>query len=122
MEINNKVAPITGAGSGIGNAVAIALANRGAKAVIMVDMAEQVRVNAAVGREVAYAYQGDVTEVGFRQSVYDDAETRFGVASICIPAAGITRDSLSVRLDRETTRLILDYRLPCIPVWAIACK
>ncbi|WP_343232462.1 SDR family NAD(P)-dependent oxidoreductase [Motiliproteus sediminis] len=107
MEIKDKVALITGAGSGIGNAVAIELANRGVKAVIMVDMSEQVHVNAdqvngQIGREVAYGYQGDVTDNDFRRSVFDQAESCFGPVSICIPAAGITRDALSVRMDKET--------------------
>ena len=66
MDIEGKVALITGAGSGIGNAAAVDLAKRGAKAVIMVDVSDQVQVHAdeanqQAGREVAYPYQGDVT-------------------------------------------------------------
>lgn len=134
MEIKDKVAVITGAGSGIGNAVAIELANRGVKAVLMVDLTDQVKinaeeVNAEVGRIVAYPYQGDVTQADFRTSVFDDAEEKFGLVSICIPAAGITRDSLAVRIDKETGKakiydqerfqLVLDVNLTAPVYWAL---
>ncbi|NVK44533.1 MAG: SDR family oxidoreductase [Oceanospirillaceae bacterium] len=134
VEIKDKVAVITGAGSGIGNAVAIELANRGVKAVLMVDLTDQVKinaeeVNAEVGRIVAYPYQGDVTQADFRTSVFDDAEEKFGLVSICIPAAGITRDSLAVRIDKETGKakiydqerfqLVLDVNLTAPVYWAL---
>ncbi len=134
MDIKDKVALITGAGSGIGSAVAVDLANRGAKAVLMVDISDQVVANAAevnkqLGREVAFPYQGDVTSEEFRKSVYDDAEAKFGLVAICIPAAGITRDSLAVRMDKETGKakiyevekfnLVVNVNLIAPAYWAL---
>jgi len=134
VEIKNKVAIITGAGSGIGNAVAIELANRGIKAVLMVDLTPQVEINAEqvnteVGREVAFPYQGDVTDAVFRAKVFDDAQAKFGIISICMPAAGITRDSLAVRLDKDTGKariyeqekfqLVIDVNLIAPVYWAL---
>ena len=134
MDIKGKVAIITGAGSGIGYATAVDLAKRGAKAVIMVDISDQVRVNAneanqVAGREVAHPYQGDVTDEEFRRHVFDDAASKHGLVRICIPAAGITRDSLSVRIDKETGKakvyevekfqLVVNVNLVAPTYWAL---
>ena len=107
MKIQGKTAVITGAASGIGHATAEELANRGAKAIAMVDMADTIgavtqEMNRRVGREVGKAFQGDVTSEAFRKEVYDAMCAEHEVVNICVPAAGIFRDRLSVILDKET--------------------
>jgi NAD(P)-dependent dehydrogenase (short-subunit alcohol dehydrogenase family) len=107
MKIKDKVALITGAGSGIGAAVAMELAVRGVKSVVLVDRRDQVyeladHVNTTVGRQVAEVKIGDTTNDTFRTQVFDDIVERHGVVSICVPAAGITRDSLAVRVNKDT--------------------
>ncbi len=106
--IAQKIAVVTGAASGIGEAVARELANRGAKGVVLVDRSDAVgelaaSINKAIGRPVALGQVGDTTDQAFRKRVYADAAEKFGgVVSICVPAAGITRDSLCVRINKET--------------------
>jgi 3-oxoacyl-[acyl-carrier protein] reductase len=107
MEIAGKVAVITGAASGIGRAVAMDLARRSVRAVAMVDMGENVgtiadEVNAQTGRKVAIPFRGDTTDDAFRVSVYDKMGKDFDTVRMCVPAAGITRDDLAVRVDRES--------------------
>jgi NAD(P)-dependent dehydrogenase (short-subunit alcohol dehydrogenase family) len=111
MEIKDKVAVITGAGSGIGEAVAREFAKRGARAVVMVDRRDQVYVladtiNSTVGRQVAEVKIGDTTNDTFRTQVFDEVTSRYGVVTICVPAAGITRDALAVRIDKNTGKAI----------------
>lgn len=107
MNIHNKVAIVTGAGSGIGAAVCRELATRGVGTVVLVDRCDSVygvadSVNESVGRQVAEVRIGDTTNDAFRTKVYDEVTAQHGVASICIPAAGITRDALAVTVNKET--------------------
>jgi NAD(P)-dependent dehydrogenase (short-subunit alcohol dehydrogenase family) len=120
MRIEGKVAVVTGAASGIAEATARDLAKRGVRALALVDRSDRVLevarvINAAVGRPVAEAFAGDATDAAFRSQVFDRISARNGVVNICVPAAGITRDALAVKIDKETGRAvpypIEDFRL-----------
>jgi NAD(P)-dependent dehydrogenase (short-subunit alcohol dehydrogenase family) len=107
MEIKDRVGIITGAGSGIGNAVSFELAKRGAKKLAMVDMTDQIevaaeQVNNDANADIAVPFKGNVCDEDFRKQVFEEMESKYGMTSICIPAAGITRDDLAVRVDKET--------------------
>ncbi len=107
MDLSDKVAVVTGGGRGIGRATSLELAREGIRAVAVVDFAddtEQVvaQMNRQAGRDVFLAFRGDVTDSGFRRGVFLQMEQRFGRVSICVPAAGITRDQLAVKVDRQS--------------------
>jgi NAD(P)-dependent dehydrogenase (short-subunit alcohol dehydrogenase family) len=134
MKFADKVAVITGGGSGIGRAVATAMARRDVRAVALVDMSDTVEAVAAdlnkeAGRKVAFAYQGNTTDETFRASVYDSISSQFGRVSLCVPAAGITRDDLAVRIDKITGKariypldrfkLVVDVNLIAPVYWAL---
>jgi 3-oxoacyl-[acyl-carrier protein] reductase len=132
VEIAGKVAVITGAASGIGRAVAVAMAGRAVRAMALVDMGETVNavaaeVNAKAGKQVAFPYQGDATDDAFRSQVFDSMSSQF--VSMCVPAAGITRDDLAVRIDKitgkariypvERFRQVVDVNLVAPVYWSL---
>jgi NAD(P)-dependent dehydrogenase (short-subunit alcohol dehydrogenase family) len=105
--LENQVAVVTGAASGIGEALVRELVERGVAAVALVDRSVRVEelartLNEAAGREVAQAKVGDTTSEVFRARVFDEITARHGVVNICVPAAGITRDALAVKMDKVT--------------------
>jgi len=107
MLINDKVAVVTGAASGIGYAVCEELIARGALAVAMVDRSDTVHnqaktLNTNSSGKPARPYQGDVTDADFRRQVYDDLCSNFDVVNICVPAAGIFSDRMAVKIDKVT--------------------
>ncbi len=113
MRITGKTAVITGAASGIGESVAVELVRRGVEAVALVDRTEAVcslaqSIDLFTGRRVqSLAYVGDVSDDEFRRHVYDDITARGGLPRICVPAAGVTRDSLAARVDKESGKATL---------------
>jgi NAD(P)-dependent dehydrogenase (short-subunit alcohol dehydrogenase family) len=110
VEIKGKVAVVTGAGSGIGHAAAVELARRGVRGLVLADISSSVedaaaQINSLVGQTIAFGFVGDTTETQFRRFVFDEVVRRTGgVAGICVPAAGITRDALAVKLDKSSGR------------------
>ncbi len=134
MDLSKRVAVITGGGSGIGRAVAAAMAPRGVAAVALVDVSEAIedvaeKLNAEAGRTFAIPFQGDTTDDKFRASVYDSMSRKFGQVSLCVPAAGITRDDLAVRVDKmtgkariyplEQFKLVVNVNLIAPVYWAL---
>lgn len=112
MKIEDAVAVITGAAGGIGKALAVELARRGAAGLALVDQSELIldaaeAVNKTAGKNVAECYTGDVTDSAFRAGVYADAKAKFGTVNICVPAAGVTRDRLAVKLDKGTNQVMM---------------
>jgi 3-oxoacyl-[acyl-carrier protein] reductase len=134
MKIEDRIAVVTGAAGGIGQAVALELAHRGAHHVAVVDQSPETpevahQINDTVGAPLVTGFVGDVTQAGFRQSVYRELREKFGTVTICVPAAGITRDELSVKLDKERGqisiypieqfRLVTEINLIAPVYWAL---
>jgi 3-oxoacyl-[acyl-carrier protein] reductase len=112
MKISGKVALVTGAASGIGAAVAFELARRGVKALAVVDRSPKTpevarAINDAARRAVAEPHVGDTSNAEFRTQVFEDVVGKHGVVNILVPAAGITRDALSVKVDKETGQAVV---------------
>ena len=75
------------------------------------------------------AYQGNTTDSDFRCGVYDEVCATYDQMNICVPAAGIVRDALAVKLDKttgqasiyaeETFRLVTEVNYIAPIYWAM---
>lgn len=115
MENVEKAALVTGASRGIGRAIALALAKKGY--VVAVNYAgsqaaaESVReeIEAAGGR--AIVIQGDVSKSEDVDKVFAEIKKEFGRLDVLVNNAGITRDSLMLRLKEENWDAVIDTDL-----------
>jgi len=108
MKTANSVAVITGAASGIGEAVAVALAAMGAK-VILADR-DETKLQAVKAKILAEGHQADfmtcdVTDETSVRSLMQFAVTTFGSINIVLACAGIIRDAFLVTPDKETGKV-----------------
>ncbi len=92
MDLKGQNALVTGAGQGVGRAIALRLARHGAGTVIVndyfLDRAEAVaeEIRAAGGR--AMAAQGDVTDLAAMKAVVDQGVSELGALQILVNNAG----------------------------------
>src|SRR6185295_17725424 len=124
MELTGKTAVVTGAASGIGRATCEAMLKQGMKVIAAVDRSPAVqdtagKINSDAGREAMIPFVGDVTSDPFRQEVFREIKSGFGPVHICVPAAGILRDRLAVKYNKETGRIDLYPRKDLEEVLAI---
>ncbi len=90
MRLKNKIAIITGAGSGFGKGIAIRFAEEEAKVVIVdinLDSAEKVAME--IGKN-ALAVKCDVSQDGDVASLFEQTLEQFGSADILVNNAGTT--------------------------------
>jgi len=94
MKLEGKVAIVTGAGSGMGKAIAQAYAREGAKVVVAdlnLDAAQAVGDEIAGSNGEAVAVQTDVRDQTQAQAVVDAAVQQFGGLDILVNNAGVGR-------------------------------
>jgi len=111
MRLQDKVALITGGGSGIGRATALRFAREGARVVVTdmdeAGMTDTVRLIKDGGGQ-AVAVMGSVAERADAQKMVDAATATFGRLDIAVNNAGITRDGLTVRVKDGEVKMMSD--------------
>lgn len=104
MQVRDRVALITGAGQGIGRAIAGRLAAHGAQVVVNdVDgeKAEKAAAEISAHGGRVLAFRADVTEVGEVASMFQSIKEQFGRLDILVNNVGITRDRRIVNMTDE---------------------
>jgi NAD(P)-dependent dehydrogenase (short-subunit alcohol dehydrogenase family) len=113
-DLTGRVAVVTGGTTGLGRAIALALAAAGADVVPTSRRREQVETAAAeiedLGRHTLNL-TSDVTERGSLQTLHDVVMEKFGKVDILVNAAGITHKSPILELDEANWARVLDTNL-----------
>ena len=115
MKLQDKVAIVTGAGRGIGKAIALSLAAEGAKVVVnysrSAEAAVQVVAEITEAGGEALAVQADVSDQAQVEALVKATQERFGRVDILVNNAGITRDKLILRMSVEDWDTVLNTNL-----------
>lgn len=115
MELTNKVALITGASRGIGRAIALKMAQCGAR--IVINYARQESLALEVKKEIeemggtAMIAQADVTDESQVSAMLSAVKEHFGPVDILVNNAGITRDGLLVRMKSDDWHQVINTNL-----------
>ena len=115
MKFANQVAIVTGAGRGIGRAIAMNLASEGARVAVVsrteknsVQVADEINARHA---GLAKAYAVDAADHAAVQTLCAQVIADFTRVDILVNNAGITRDGLSMRMSPEDWNSVIATNL-----------
>ncbi|MDA8229245.1 MAG: 3-oxoacyl-[acyl-carrier-protein] reductase [Desulfitobacterium hafniense] len=115
MMLNENVAVVTGAGRGIGRAIAVELAAAGAKVIVnyagRADKAEETVTFIREKGGEGFAVQADVSNSEDVEKLFQTVMDKYGKVDILVNNAGITRDNLLLRMREEDWNSVLDTNL-----------
>ncbi len=115
MRFANQVAVVTGAGRGIGHAIALMFAAEGARvAVVSRNENNALRTADEINAQhagLAKAYAVDVADRSAVASMAEQILADFSRVDILVNNAGVTRDGLSMRLSEEDWDIVVDTNL-----------
>lgn len=118
--LNNKVAIVTGASRGIGEAIALKLAEQGANIAFTYVSDNSAPKAAALEEKLkalgvkAKAYQSNAGDFAQCEALVNDVVKEFGTVDICVNNAGISKDNLLLRLSSEQWDDVINTNLKSV--------
>jgi len=114
MDLKDKIALVTGASRGIGRAIAEKFASEGAKLILTAtseainDVVKQISEKYGIE---AIGVAGDVSKEEDVKTLFKIIVEKFGKLDICVNNAGITKDTLSMRMSAEDFDKVINVNL-----------
>ncbi|KAE9610506.1 hypothetical protein Lal_00029781 [Lupinus albus] len=113
--VESPVVVVTGASRGIGRAIALSLGKAGCK--VLVNYARSSKEAEEVSKEIeafggqALTFGGDVSNEADVDSMIKTAVDTWGTVDVLVNNAGITRDSLLMRMKKSQWQEVIDLNL-----------
>ncbi len=115
LRLENRVALVTGASRGIGKAIALELAQRGAAVAVnyvhSAEASEAVVTSIQAGGGQAVSFQADISDFEQSQNLVKNTIQTLGGLDILVNNAGITRDTLIMLMSESDWDLVLATNL-----------
>lgn len=116
--LENKVALVTGASRGIGEAIALKFAEHGAN-IAFTYLSSDERAKALEEKLTslgvkAKAYKSDAGDYAAAEQLANDVVKEFGAIDVCVNNAGISRDNLLLRLTPEQWDEVMQANLKSV--------
>lgn len=118
--LENKVAIVTGAARGIGEAIAIKLAEHGASVAFTFVSDSSAEKAAALEEKLkglgvkAKAYKSNAGNYAESETFVNDVLKEFGNIDVCVNNAGISKDNLLLRLTEQQWDDVMDVNLKSV--------
>lgn len=111
MDFKNKVVWITGASSGIGEALAKAFADAGAKLVLSarrISELDRVKISIPLADDRCLIIPMDLTDLSGAENMVRQVKEKFGTIDILVNNGGISQRAMAIDTDVKTDREIME--------------
>jgi 3-oxoacyl-[acyl-carrier protein] reductase len=111
FDLTGKKALVTGASGGIGGAIARALHAQGATVAVSGTKVPALEALAGALGDRVHVLPADLGDAAACEKLIEEADSALGQVDVLVNNAGLTRDTISIRLSDDDWRKVLDVNL-----------